>query len=42
LRAAAAASWPLHADHVGSEVGEQHRGVRTRAHPGQLDDLHAG
>jgi hypothetical protein len=38
---AAATSWPLHADHVGSEVGEQHSGVRTRTHPGQFDDLHA-
>ena len=32
-------AWPLHPDHVGTEIGEEHAGVRTGADAGQLDHL---
>ncbi|RPK45394.1 hypothetical protein EES40_13265 [Streptomyces sp. ADI93-02] len=36
------ASRPVDAHHVGAEVGEEHRGERTRADARQFDDAHSG
>ncbi|OEV23531.1 hypothetical protein AN220_24090 [Streptomyces nanshensis] len=37
-----AAARPVHADHVGPEVGQCHGGERPRPDPGELDHPHSG
>jgi hypothetical protein len=41
LSAPTVAPGPLDPRHVGTEVGEQHRGVRPGAHTREFDDLDA-
>ncbi len=39
---AGAAARPVDAQHIGTQVGEHHAGVRRRSQPGQLDEPDAG